>query len=188
MSQESGSSAPESTDDSSESKKYDRYFNRFFDKTQRDEHAHDRRNTNNNPDRSTTSSGKTKQNKESNQNHHSAPGSGRKANQNSHQQQSKTQSEKTVTIDFNSENMYRRLGLENSATEKEIKAAYRKLALKYHPDKNREAGSDVTFKAFTEAYSILSDPVIIVLFEILSSVILMLCLLYINRLLNANTI
>ncbi|MEQ8927363.1 MAG: DnaJ domain-containing protein [Fulvivirga sp.] len=54
------------------------------------------------------------------------------------------------------ENYYRILGLDNFASDVEIKQAYRKLAKKYHPDKN--SGSDEQFKRITEAYKKLSDP------------------------------
>lgn len=52
---------------------------------------------------------------------------------------------------------YKILGINKSATADEIKKAYRKLALKYHPDKNKESSSDDKFKEIAEAYSILGD-------------------------------
>jgi DnaJ-class molecular chaperone len=51
---------------------------------------------------------------------------------------------------------YKILEIEKNATEEDIKKNYRKLALKYHPDKNQ--GDDNMFKEISEAYSILSNP------------------------------
>ena len=52
---------------------------------------------------------------------------------------------------------YKILNVLPSSSESDIKKAYRKLALKYHPDKNSEDGSDDMFKEISEAYSILGD-------------------------------
>ncbi len=54
---------------------------------------------------------------------------------------------------------YEVLGLGRDAGEQEIKSAYRKLALKYHPDRNPDDPSaEENFKEASEAYSVLSDP------------------------------
>lgn len=53
---------------------------------------------------------------------------------------------------------YKVLGVAPTADEKEIKAAYRKLARKYHPDVSKEAGAEDKFKEASEAYEALSDP------------------------------
>lgn len=52
---------------------------------------------------------------------------------------------------------YEILGVKRGATESEIKSAYRKLARKYHPDVNKEAGAAQKFKDINEAYEVLSD-------------------------------
>lgn len=54
--------------------------------------------------------------------------------------------------------LYNILGLAETATEDEIKKAFRSLALKYHPDRNPGADGDAKFKEINEAYSVLSDP------------------------------
>jgi curved DNA-binding protein len=51
---------------------------------------------------------------------------------------------------------YKILGLDRSASDDEIKKAYRKLALEFHPDRN--GGNDEQFKEIAEAYEILNDP------------------------------
>src|SRR2546423_12313868 len=54
---------------------------------------------------------------------------------------------------------YEILGLERTASEEEIKKAYRKLAVKYHPDKNpSDKTAEENFKQIGEAYEALSDP------------------------------
>lgn len=53
---------------------------------------------------------------------------------------------------------YTTLGVSKSASVDEIKKAYRKLALKYHPDHNKDDKSAETrFKEISEAYAVLSD-------------------------------
>ena len=52
---------------------------------------------------------------------------------------------------------YEILGVKPDASEADIKAAYRKLARKYHPDKNKEAGAEEKFKAINEANEVLKD-------------------------------
>jgi molecular chaperone DnaJ len=52
---------------------------------------------------------------------------------------------------------YQTLGLDESASLKEIKQAYRQLSLKYHPDRNKEGGADKKFKEIIEAYQFLKQ-------------------------------
>src|SRR5687768_16829840 len=54
---------------------------------------------------------------------------------------------------------YEVLGITKSASEEEIKKAYRQMALKYHPDRNvGDEEAALLFKEAAEAYAVLSDP------------------------------
>ncbi|HEX5386081.1 MAG TPA: molecular chaperone DnaJ [Gemmatimonadales bacterium] len=53
---------------------------------------------------------------------------------------------------------YELLGVTRSASEAEIKKAYRKLAMEYHPDRNRSPDAEARFKEMAEAYEVLRDP------------------------------
>jgi DnaJ homolog subfamily C member 7 len=58
---------------------------------------------------------------------------------------------------------YKILGLDRNANENEIKKAYKKLAIKWHPDKNNQSEeakklAEKTFRDINDAYTVLSDP------------------------------
>lgn len=55
------------------------------------------------------------------------------------------------------EDYYSLLGVSRDASKDDIKKSYRKLALQYHPDRNKEDGAEDKFKKISEAYAVLSD-------------------------------
>ena len=52
---------------------------------------------------------------------------------------------------------YETLGIQKGADAAEIKKAYRKKAMKYHPDTNKDEGAEAKFKEINEAYDVLKD-------------------------------
>jgi molecular chaperone DnaJ len=52
---------------------------------------------------------------------------------------------------------YEVLGVQKKASKDQIKDAYRKLAMQFHPDRNKDAGAEEKFKEISEAYAVLSD-------------------------------
>lgn len=54
-------------------------------------------------------------------------------------------------------NYYETLNVERTATDSQIKKSFRSLAVRYHPDKNKSADAETTFREIAEAYSVLSD-------------------------------
>ena len=63
-------------------------------------------------------------------------------------------------VDFLDEEVpdfYKELGIARTATTKEIKKAFRKLAVSFHPDKNKEEGAEERFKALNEANEVLAN-------------------------------
>ena len=64
----------------------------------------------------------------------------------------------TVANNNGKRDYYEVLGVTRSASEQEIKSAYRKLALQYHPDRNpNNPDAEERFKECTEAYTVLAD-------------------------------
>ena len=53
---------------------------------------------------------------------------------------------------------YNVLGVSKTSTNQEVKQQYRKLALKFHPDRNQYKDSEEQFKEISEAYSVISNP------------------------------
>lgn len=56
------------------------------------------------------------------------------------------------------EDYYSLLGVSKNASLDEIKRAYRQLAMKWHPDRNKDPGAEEHFKRINEAYAVLSNP------------------------------
>src|SRR6056300_867496 len=57
------------------------------------------------------------------------------------------------------DDFYDTLGVSRNASDADIKSAYRKLAMKYHPDRNQgDATAEQKFKDVSQAYEILKDP------------------------------
>lgn len=63
-----------------------------------------------------------------------------------------------MTADMTQRDYYEILGVSRSASAKQIKGAYRRLARKYHPDVNKSQDAGDKFKEATAAYEVLSDP------------------------------
>ncbi|KAI9363419.1 hypothetical protein DFJ73DRAFT_512445 [Zopfochytrium polystomum] len=66
-------------------------------------------------------------------------------------------SKPTTPAAFVRRDYYRTLGLDRAADAEAVKSSYRKLALKYHPDRNKAAEAPEAFRAVSEAYDVLSN-------------------------------
>lgn len=64
-----------------------------------------------------------------------------------------------ITLVMSQKDYYKSLGLKKGASARDIKKAFRKLALKYHPDKSDEPDAEQRFLEIAEAYEVLRDPV-----------------------------
>ena len=53
---------------------------------------------------------------------------------------------------------YEVLGVDKGADDATIKRAFKRLAIKYHPDRNKDPGAGDKFREINEAYQVLSDP------------------------------
>ncbi len=58
----------------------------------------------------------------------------------------------------NKRDYYEVLGVARTASDDELKKAFRRLAKQYHPDANKEQGAEARFIEINEAYEVLSDP------------------------------
>ncbi len=64
----------------------------------------------------------------------------------------------SIPHDIYDKDLYKILGVEKDASQDQIKRSYRKLAFKYHPDRNKDKDAEEKFKEINIAYEILSDP------------------------------
>lgn len=71
--------------------------------------------------------------------------------------QRNTEQSEAVRKIKNCKDYYEMLGVPKTASDSDLKKAYRKLALQFHPDKNKAAGATDAFKAIGKAFSVLSD-------------------------------
>lgn len=62
-----------------------------------------------------------------------------------------------ILVTAGSSDYYEILGVKKTASDREIKKAFRKLAIKYHPDKNKDKDAEKKFQEIAQAYEVLSD-------------------------------
>src|SRR6185295_12563630 len=64
----------------------------------------------------------------------------------------------SIGVQMKFKDYYQIMGVPRTASQDEIKRAYRKLARKYHPDVSKEGDAEARFKEIGEAYEVLKDP------------------------------
>jgi len=82
----------------------------------------------------------------------------RRKSSDSYSRRRKSSSSNGFLTSLAGKNHYEVLGVESTATEAEIKKSYRKLAIKWHPDKNKSPEATQVFQKIAAAYDVLKDP------------------------------
>ncbi|KAH9389759.1 DnaJ (Hsp40), sub B, member 12 [Tyrophagus putrescentiae] len=100
------------------------------------------------------------QNNDENSQPNSQESSAKDTTSNGSSASSSTGEQSRTSVDYvkSCKDYYEILGVPKTATEAEIKKQYRKLALQFHPDKNKAHGAAEAFKAIGNAFAVLSDP------------------------------
>ncbi|PAA87508.1 hypothetical protein BOX15_Mlig007164g1 [Macrostomum lignano] len=89
---------------------------------------------------------------------HAYPGTAISGDEQHEENENTDESHRKRKLSTSGHSLYELLGLQKEATDEDIKRAYRKLALRYHPDKNPDPAAAETFKEINRAHKVLSDP------------------------------
>jgi tetratricopeptide (TPR) repeat protein len=92
-----------------------------------------------------------------NYNHHANNNAGGYTSPRPNNNTSSNNNSNTVLFSLKEKDHYTILGVDTAASDRDIKMAYRKLALQFHPDKNKEDGAEDRFKMISMSYSVLID-------------------------------